>query len=166
MLAAPAWTAFMNEVYKRKPAPPDWPMPAGIVTQSIDVTTNMLWTQDCGGVQATEFFIPGTEPTQTCCAVRLHARHDGSVHRVRRTLAHVERRHRTRSRRIHSPAPSSCPAPYRRALDPSGSRCRAIPLRRDSLRLPPHPHARHDAACGATPRGTSAVLRVHADRRE
>jgi penicillin-binding protein 1A len=66
VLAAPAWTAFMNQVYKRKPAPPDWPRPSGLVTQSIDITTNTLWTQGCGGVQATEYFIPGTEPTQTC----------------------------------------------------------------------------------------------------
>ena len=66
VLAAPAWTAFMNQVYKRKPAPPDWPRPSGLVTQSIDVTTNTLWTQGCGGVQATEYFIPGTEPTQVC----------------------------------------------------------------------------------------------------
>ncbi len=27
-LAAPAWTAFMTEVYRRKPPPPDWPRPA------------------------------------------------------------------------------------------------------------------------------------------
>jgi penicillin-binding protein 1A len=66
VLAAPAWTAFMNQVYKRKPAPPDWPRPSGLETQSIDLTTNTLWTQGCGGVQATEYFIPGTEPTQTC----------------------------------------------------------------------------------------------------
>src|SRR5439155_3687143 len=30
-LAAPAWTAFMNEVYRRKPSPPNWPMPVRIV---------------------------------------------------------------------------------------------------------------------------------------
>jgi penicillin-binding protein 1A len=60
----------MNQVYKRKPAPPDWPRPSGLVTQSIDVTTNTLWTQGCGGVQSTEYFIPGTEPTQVC-AVQL-----------------------------------------------------------------------------------------------
>src|SRR5471030_2346690 len=41
ILAAPAWTAFMNEVYKRKPAPKDWPMPGDIVTRQIDITTNM-----------------------------------------------------------------------------------------------------------------------------
>ena len=66
VLAAPAWTTFMNQVYKRKPAPPDWPRPSGLVTQSIDVTTNTLWTDGCGGVHATEYFIPGTEPTQVC----------------------------------------------------------------------------------------------------
>jgi penicillin-binding protein 1A len=66
LLAAPAWTAFMTQAYKRKPAPPDWPRPAGIVSRSIDVTSNTLWTDGCAGVQAEEFFIPGTEPTQTC----------------------------------------------------------------------------------------------------
>src|SRR2546421_3952480 len=66
VLAGPAWAAFMNQVYRRKPAPPDWPRPSGLVTQSIDITTNTLWTQGCGGVEATEYFIPGTEPTQTC----------------------------------------------------------------------------------------------------
>ncbi len=66
VLAAPAWTAFMNQVYKRKPAPPDWPRPSGLVTQTIDLTTNTLWTDGCGGVRATEYFIPGTEPTQVC----------------------------------------------------------------------------------------------------
>jgi len=66
VLAAPAWAAFMNQVYRRKPAPPDWPRPVGIVTRDIDVTTNTLWADGCAGVQATEFFIPGTEPTQVC----------------------------------------------------------------------------------------------------
>ncbi|HEY2853696.1 MAG TPA: PBP1A family penicillin-binding protein [Gemmatimonadaceae bacterium] len=66
VLAAPAWTAFMNQVYKRKPAPPDWPRPSGLITKSVDITTNTMWTEGCGGVQATEYFIPGTEPTQTC----------------------------------------------------------------------------------------------------
>jgi penicillin-binding protein 1A len=30
-LAAPAFTQFMLEAYRRKPVPPDWPRPAGIV---------------------------------------------------------------------------------------------------------------------------------------
>jgi penicillin-binding protein 1A len=65
-LAAPAWTAFMTEVYRRKPAPPDWPRPAGIVTKTVDLTTNTEWTPGCPGIEATEFFIAGTEPTIPC----------------------------------------------------------------------------------------------------
>ena len=65
-LAAPAWTAFMKEVYLRKPAPPDWPRPIGIITKSVDLLSNTQWTPDCPGVQATEVFIAGTEPTIPC----------------------------------------------------------------------------------------------------
>jgi penicillin-binding protein 1A len=65
-LAAPAWTAFMTEVYRRKPAPPDWPRPAGIITKTVDLLTNTVWAPGCPGVQATEFFIAGTEPTIPC----------------------------------------------------------------------------------------------------
>jgi penicillin-binding protein 1A len=67
ILAAPAWTAFMNEVYRRKPAPRDWPMPADIVTKQVDVSTNMLATPYCPReVVASEFYIPGTDPVQEC----------------------------------------------------------------------------------------------------
>ena len=65
-LAAPAWTAFANEVYRRKPPPPDWPRPAGIISTSIDMLTNTQWAPGCPGIQATEFFIVGTEPTIPC----------------------------------------------------------------------------------------------------
>lgn len=65
-LAAPAWTAFMTEVYRRKPAPPDWPRPAGIITKTVDLLTNTQWVEGCPGVEATEFFIAGTEPTIPC----------------------------------------------------------------------------------------------------
>jgi penicillin-binding protein 1A len=67
ILAAPAWTAFMNEVYRRKPSPRDWPMPPDIVTRQIDMTTNMLATPYCPStVVGNEFFIPGTDPLQQC----------------------------------------------------------------------------------------------------
>ena len=65
-LAAPAWTAFMTEVYRRKPAPPDWPRPSGVVTKSIDLLGNTVWVPGCPGVEATEVFIAGTEPTIPC----------------------------------------------------------------------------------------------------
>src|SRR5689334_6198064 len=66
-LAAPAWAAFMNEVYRRKPAPQDWPQPPGIITREIDGSTNMLATPYCpANVVYPEFYIPGTEPLQEC----------------------------------------------------------------------------------------------------
>ncbi|MDQ2666171.1 MAG: PBP1A family penicillin-binding protein [Gemmatimonadota bacterium] len=64
-LAAPAWTAFMREVYRRKPAPPDWPRPDGIIMRDIDPATGLLAGPGCSGV-VTEFFIAGTDPMQTC----------------------------------------------------------------------------------------------------
>jgi membrane peptidoglycan carboxypeptidase len=65
-LAAPAWTAFMTEVYRRKPPSPDWPRPAGIITKTVDLLTNTQWIPGCPGVEATEVFIAGTEPTVPC----------------------------------------------------------------------------------------------------
>lgn len=65
-LAAPAWTAFMTEVYKRKPNPPDWPRPDGIITREIDSNTGRLPTTSCMGSIVTEYFIIGTEPQSTC----------------------------------------------------------------------------------------------------
>ena len=64
VLAAPAWTAFMREVYRRKPAPPDWPMPQGIVTRQIDPVSGLLAGPGCASI--TEYFIAGTDPTQPC----------------------------------------------------------------------------------------------------
>jgi penicillin-binding protein 1A len=68
ILAAPAWTAFMREVYRRKPAPPDWPRPEGIITRQIDPATGLLAAPGCSG-SVTEFFIAGTDPTQTCLPI-------------------------------------------------------------------------------------------------
>ena len=66
-LAAPAWTAFMNEVYRRKPPPGDWPMPANIVQRQVDVTTNELSSGYCpANVILTEYYIPGTDPMYPC----------------------------------------------------------------------------------------------------
>ena len=66
-LAAPAWTAFMTEVYRRKPAPPDWPRPASIITREVDLATGLLQTPYCPRESVrSEFFIAGTEPTLGC----------------------------------------------------------------------------------------------------
>ena len=66
LLAAPAWTSFMTEVYRRKPAPPDWPKPYDITEREIDPHTGLLWTPACGDTATTEYYIPGTEPVNEC----------------------------------------------------------------------------------------------------
>ena len=65
-LASPAWAAFMTEVYRRKPQPPDWPRPDGVVTREIDSVTGRLANSSCMGAVVTEFFVQGWEPTQSC----------------------------------------------------------------------------------------------------
>jgi penicillin-binding protein 1A len=76
-LAAPAWTAFMTEVYRRKPAPPDWPRPPGLVSDDVDRTTGLLRNAYCPrSVVYTEWYIPGTEPVQIC---DVHSASDTSV---------------------------------------------------------------------------------------
>lgn len=65
-LAAPAWQAFMTEVYRRKPAPPDWPRPDGVVTREVDARTGLLATGACPDAVVTEYFVAGSEPTRTC----------------------------------------------------------------------------------------------------
>jgi penicillin-binding protein 1A len=66
-LAAPAWTAFMREVYRRRPAPSDWPQPPGIVERMIDRSTAMLATAYCPPEFVTqEYFIIGTDPPSEC----------------------------------------------------------------------------------------------------
>jgi penicillin-binding protein 1A len=67
VLAAPAWTAFMTDVYRRRPPPPDWPKPVSIVTREIDISSGLLQTPYCPrSLVTSEFYISGTEPTRDC----------------------------------------------------------------------------------------------------
>lgn len=66
-LAAPAFTTFMKEVYQRKPSPPDWPRPEGIISREVDRSNGLLRNPFCPPeVLYTEYFIPGTEPIREC----------------------------------------------------------------------------------------------------
>ncbi len=66
-LAAPAWTAMMNEVYDRRPAPSAWGRPSALTVAEVDNTTGYLAAPVCPKeVHYIESFIPGTEPTEYC----------------------------------------------------------------------------------------------------
>lgn len=67
-LAAPAYTSFMLEVYRRKPQPPDWPRPGSVVARDIDAATGYLAATPCYDRAYTEYFLPGTEPRRSCTA--------------------------------------------------------------------------------------------------
>jgi penicillin-binding protein 1A len=67
VLAAPAWTAMMREVYERRSMPASWPRPAGLTALDIDKTTGYKATPFCPkDVHYIESFIPGTEPNAFC----------------------------------------------------------------------------------------------------
>jgi penicillin-binding protein 1A len=67
LLAAPAWTTFMKEVYRRRAQPSDWRRPENIVVRTIDRSNGLLENPYCPReLVATEYFISGTEPLQAC----------------------------------------------------------------------------------------------------
>ena len=67
ILAAPAWTAMMREVYERRAIPGAWPRPDGLTALDIDKTTGYKATPFCPkDVHYIESFIPGTEPADFC----------------------------------------------------------------------------------------------------
>jgi penicillin-binding protein 1A len=67
VLAAPAWTAMMREVYERRSVPSSWSRPAGLSALDVDKTTGYKATPFCPkDVHYIESFIPGTEPTAFC----------------------------------------------------------------------------------------------------
>jgi penicillin-binding protein 1A len=65
-LAAPAYTNFMIEVYRRKPEPPDWPRPASVLPIPIDTTTGLIATLACAKRAQVEYFVRGSEPHRSC----------------------------------------------------------------------------------------------------
>jgi penicillin-binding protein 1A len=46
--------------------PPPWPMLPGLSTRQVDFRSGKLWSEWCRGEEYTEYYIPGTEPTEVC----------------------------------------------------------------------------------------------------
>lgn len=67
LLAAPAWTTMMKEIYERRPAPPEWVRPDSLTFAEIDRSTGYRFTPFCPKDQhAVEWYLPGTEPKEFC----------------------------------------------------------------------------------------------------
>ena len=119
-LAAPAWSAFMNEVYSRKPSPPDWPMPANIVQRQVDVTTNELATPYCpASVVVNEYFIPGTDPVYPCSVHNQFSLYPDSLgsYPPGYTPPPVDTSYRNRGTYLPTPRPSDTTRTIPRNLD-------------------------------------------------
>lgn len=66
-LAAPAWAAFMREVYARRPASGDWARPIGVSAIEVDARTGVRLAPGCGADSTrVEYFLAGTEPAAGC----------------------------------------------------------------------------------------------------
>ncbi|MEK0430398.1 MAG: hypothetical protein RL139_202 [Gemmatimonadota bacterium] len=66
-LAAPAWAAFMREVYASRPASGDWPRPLGISAIDVDARTGVRLAPGCPSDSTrVEYFLAGTEPAAGC----------------------------------------------------------------------------------------------------
>jgi penicillin-binding protein 1A len=67
LLVAPAWGAFMREVYERRPSPGEWGRPSGVVSREIDSASGRLATPYCpASSRRWEVFSPGREPVDFC----------------------------------------------------------------------------------------------------
>ena len=66
-LAAPAWTAFMNEVYRRRAVSGEFSGPGGLVAVPVDRLTGYRAGPLCPGDRVyIDYFVSGTEPTREC----------------------------------------------------------------------------------------------------
>jgi len=66
-IVAPAWTAFMRDVYDRRPSPADWARPDSLIPREVDWKTGYLATPFCPAADRRwDWFYPGTQPTQLC----------------------------------------------------------------------------------------------------
>lgn len=65
MLAAPLWAEFMETALKDIP-PRDFPVPPGVIRETICVHSGLLQSPECKGPGKEEFFIAGTAPAEQC----------------------------------------------------------------------------------------------------
>jgi 1A family penicillin-binding protein len=67
--AAPVWGRIMRQVYAERPAPPEWPRPATVVSRRVDPGTGMVLGEGCQpryGSATAEIFIEDHVPATVC----------------------------------------------------------------------------------------------------
>ncbi len=67
LLAAPVWSAYMNDVYEGRPIPSGWDRPPTLILREVDGVTGLLADPFCPReVRVWEWFLPGTAPREFC----------------------------------------------------------------------------------------------------
>ncbi len=64
-LAAPAWASFYRKAWQDREPGDEWPVPDGMVEETIDLETGLLAGEYCP-TQRVEWFKAGTEPRERC----------------------------------------------------------------------------------------------------
>ena len=150
VLAAPAWTAFMREVYRRKPASPDWPRPDGIVERQIDHASGQLVGARLRPGDRTEYFLAGTDPIATC--IPLASPYSDDARRARRAAHEPRRTRRSASRRPRTPRAARTDTIARSSrIRVAGREHRHAGRRADPARVAPASVARHAVRSDGTP---------------
>ena len=124
----------MSEIYQRRPAPPDWPRPEGLVTREVDRTTA------CSAIRSVrtrvvinEFYIEGTEPVQEC---NVHGPFGIIADSTRARRPRAAARSASAGSRIRvTPRAAPVPAPSRRPSDTARKTFRPVPSRPSRERL-------------------------------
>jgi 1A family penicillin-binding protein len=70
-LAAPVWSLFAREAYRRLPVPPPWTPPEGLVAARVRRDDGRYAPGDTSAATVTEWFVAGTEPTREGIGQRL-----------------------------------------------------------------------------------------------
>ncbi len=118
VLAAPAWTAMMREVYERRALPPAWPRPDGLTALDIDKTTGYKATPFCPEGRALHRVVHPRHRADRLLPHPLALRRRGRCltvgrHRAR-TARRCPRRRSRRARRVRScPRPGAAHRPER-----------------------------------------------------
>jgi penicillin-binding protein 1A len=68
-VAAPVWARMMRRFYERRPMPPAWTPPSGVIEATVDAATGLVLARGCqpqNGTARREVFLSGNAPREVC----------------------------------------------------------------------------------------------------